>query len=55
MRKFHYLKLGLSAVLAFVGVKMIIAEFVKIPVGLSLGVIALILVVSVVASLARHV
>jgi TerC family integral membrane protein len=51
--QFYYLKLGLSAVLAFVGVKMIIVDLYKIPIGLSLGVIASILAISVVASLLR--
>jgi tellurite resistance protein TerC len=51
--KFHYLKLGLSAVLVFVGIKMVIAEFYKIPIGLSLAVIAGILTISIVASLRR--
>jgi tellurite resistance protein TerC len=53
MDKFHYLKLGLSAVLTFVGVKMVIVDFYKIPIGISLGVIALILTAAVVASLWR--
>ncbi|HUF00493.1 MAG TPA: TerC family protein [Anaerolineales bacterium] len=54
--KFHYLKLGLSAVLVFVGIKMVMTDIYKIPIGLSLGLIASILTVSVVASLwrARH-
>ncbi|MCC6297887.1 MAG: TerC family protein [Anaerolineales bacterium] len=51
--KFHYLKFGLSVVLVFVGVKMLIVDFYKIPVGLSLGVIATILTTSIVASLIR--
>lgn len=51
MDKFQYLKLGLSAVLTFVGMKMVIVDFYKIPVGVSLGVIAGILTVSIVASL----
>jgi len=51
--KFYYLKLGLSVVLAFVGTKMVIVDIYKIPVGLSLGVIASILTVAVVASLLR--
>lgn len=51
--KFHYLKLGLSVVLVFVGTKMVIIDFYKIPVGLSLGVIAVILAISVIASLIR--
>ncbi len=51
MDKFQYLKLGLSAVLTFVGVKMVIVDFYKIPVGISLGIIASILTVSILASL----
>lgn len=52
MGQFRYLKIGLSLVLGFVGLKMIIAAFhVKIPIVISLSVIALILVGSIVASL----
>ena len=49
--RFHLLKVGLALVLMFVGVKMVIVEFVKVPVGISLGVIALLLGGSIVASL----
>jgi tellurite resistance protein TerC len=49
--KFHFLKVGLSVVLIFIGLKMLGESFVHIPIGVSLGVVALILVVSVVASL----
>jgi tellurite resistance protein TerC len=49
--KFHYLKLGLSVVLGWVGIKMLIADVYKIPLPLALGVIALVLAVSVAASL----
>ncbi len=52
MDRFHRLKTGLAVVLAFVGVKMCIAEWVKIPVLYSLLVIAAVLAGSVVASLA---
>ena len=48
---FHYLKVGLSAILIFVGVKMCIADWFKIPVDISLIVIVSILVISVVASI----
>jgi len=49
---FRYLKIGLSLVLGFVGVKMIIAALdIKIPIAISLGVIAVILTVSIVASI----
>lgn len=51
MGKFRYLKLGLAAVLVFVGIKMTAVDFVKIPGLVSLGVIALCLTVAVVASL----
>jgi tellurite resistance protein TerC len=51
--KFHYLKLGLSAVLVFVGVKMVLTDIYKIPIGLSLAVIATILTISIVASIRR--
>jgi tellurite resistance protein TerC len=51
MDMFRYLKVGLSFVLCFVGAKMMIVDFYKIPIGLSLGVVAGILGVAVVASL----
>ena len=51
MDKFQYLKFGLSAVLIFIGVKMVIVDFYKIPIGISLGVVASILTVSILASL----
>jgi tellurite resistance protein TerC len=53
MGKFSYLKLGLSAVLVFVGVKMVLVEVYKIPSPVSLAVIAAILTVSIVASLRK--
>jgi tellurite resistance protein TerC len=50
--KFHFLKLGLSAVLVFVGVKMLITYFhIELPIVMSLGVVGGILAVSVIASL----
>jgi tellurite resistance protein TerC len=51
--RFSLLKYGLALVLMFIGVKMLVVEFVKIPVAWSLGVVAAILAVSVVASLLR--
>ena len=51
--KFHYLKLGLSVVLVFVGIKMAIVDLYKIPVGISLGAIGVILTISIIASLIR--
>jgi tellurite resistance protein TerC len=51
MGKFHYLKYGLGSVLAFVGVKMLLSDVYKFPIPISLGVIAVLLVGSIVASL----
>jgi tellurite resistance protein TerC len=52
MHRFIYLKLGLSFVLVWVGIKMIVGHaFVTIPTLLSLGVVVLIIGISVVASL----
>ncbi|HJQ14550.1 MAG TPA: TerC family protein [Anaerolineales bacterium] len=51
MDKFQYLKVGLSAVLVFIGVKMVIDGFYHIPIGVSLGVVAGILTISILASL----
>ena len=48
--KFPYLKYGISVILFFVGVKMIVSHFVKIPVPASLGIIVFILAVSMLAS-----
>mgnify|MGYP001272587527 CR=1 FL=1 len=51
--RFSLLKVGLALVLMFIGAKMLVVEFVKIPVAWSLGVVAAILAVSVIASLLR--
>jgi tellurite resistance protein TerC len=51
MDKFQYLKFGLSAVLVFIGVKMVIVDFYKIPTAASLAVVASILTISILASL----
>jgi len=52
MEKFHFLKVGLAAILGFVGAKMLVTYFdIHIHIGLSLGVIAGILTASIVASL----
>ena len=49
--RFHLLKYGLAMVLMFVGIKMLIVDFYKVPIGLALGIVAVILTSSVVASL----
>lgn len=51
--RFYYLKAGLSAVLVFVGLKMVLTDVYKIPVGSSLGVVAGILTIAIIASLIR--
>jgi tellurite resistance protein TerC len=51
--RFAYLKIGLAAVLAFVGVKLLLTHVVHLPIWLSLGVIAGILGTALVASLVR--
>ena len=48
---FHYLKYGLSTILVFVGAKMCVMDYVKIPVGISLIVIVFVLAISMIASL----
>lgn len=50
MEIFHHLHYGLSAILVFVGAKMLLANHYKIPLWIALGTIAAILVVSIVAS-----
>jgi tellurite resistance protein TerC len=49
--RFHLLKYGLSVVLAFVGVKMLLSEWRPIGIGVSLGIVAGVLVGSVLLSL----
>ena len=49
--RFIYLQQGLAVILAFVGIKMIASHWYHIPTGLSLGFIAVVLTVAIVASL----
>jgi tellurite resistance protein TerC len=51
MSLFCYLRYGLGSVLGFVGMKMILADVYKIPIGVSLGVIVALLALSILASL----
>jgi tellurite resistance protein TerC len=53
MGKFHYLKLGLSIVLVFVGVKMLLSGVYKVPILASLVIIVATLTGSVAASLLK--
>ena len=49
--RFHLLKYGLAVILMFIGVKMLLLDVYKIPVGIALGIVGLILLASVAASL----
>jgi tellurite resistance protein TerC len=48
--RFHLLKYGLAVILMFIGVKMLLLDIYKIPVGIALGIVGLILALSIVAS-----
>ncbi len=52
--RFSYLQAGLAVILVYVGVKMIVAEWYHVPTPLSLGFIALVLLVSVLASIRKN-
>ena len=52
--RFSYLKLGLAAILVFVGSKMLLIDVFKVPALLSLGVIIGILALAVAASIIRQ-
>jgi tellurite resistance protein TerC len=51
MHRFQFLKVGLAAVLVFVGSKMLLADVYTVPIGPSLGVIALVFATASVAGL----
>lgn len=51
--RFSLLKYGLAIILIFIGLKMLLIDLIKIPIGYSLGVVAAILMVSIVASIYR--
>lgn len=54
IKKFRYLKTGLSFVLAFIGLKMILEPFYHLPIHFSLMMIVLILAASVIASISAN-
>jgi tellurite resistance protein TerC len=54
MDKFVYLKIGLAAILVFVGTKMLATEVYKVPATVSLLVVVAILTAAVVASVLRN-
>ena len=51
VEKFHLLRYGLAVILAFVGTKMLIVDWVHVPIVVSLGVIITALAASIIASL----
>lgn len=53
INRLRYLNYGLSVILAFLGVKMIIGDIYRIPAPVALGVIGGVLTISVIASLLR--
>jgi len=50
IRLFHYLPYGLSLILVFVGIKMLLVDIYKIPISMALGTVAAVLMLSVVTS-----
>jgi tellurite resistance protein TerC len=50
IHRFHYLKVGLSVVLVFVGLKMLAVDLYKVPIGASLGFIVFVLGAATAAS-----
>jgi tellurite resistance protein TerC len=53
MDRFVYLRTGLGLVLGFVGIKMIVADYLPLPRSLSLGIIVLTLAVTIAISMAK--
>ncbi len=51
IRLFRYLDEGLAIILVFIGLKMLMSELYKIPTGVALGFVALVLTVTIVLSL----
>lgn len=51
--RFHLLPYGLAIVLMFIGAKMLLIDIYKIPILLSLGVVAVVLTITVILSLLR--
>jgi tellurite resistance protein TerC len=54
MRKLEYLSTGLSVVLIFIGLKMLLQDIIHTPIIVSLGVVVLILGGAVVASMLKR-
>lgn len=52
MKIFRFLHYGLAVILIFVGMKMLLADYFEIPIGVTLGAVALVLLVSIGLSVA---
>lgn len=52
MKLFRFLHYGLAVILILVGVKMLLGDYIEIPIGFTLGTVALVLLISIVLSLA---
>jgi tellurite resistance protein TerC len=53
MRSFHYLHYGFASIIVILGVKMLLGDVYKLSIGVSLGLIVVILTIAVIASLLR--
>lgn len=53
IHRFVYLKIGLSVILIWVGIKMALHDFYKVPTTISLAVIVIVIAASVIASLVK--
>jgi tellurite resistance protein TerC len=53
MDLFYYLRQGLSVVLTFIGLKMLLMGYINIPIGLALGVVGAVLLIAIAASVIR--
>jgi tellurite resistance protein TerC len=53
IQMFRFLSYGLAAILVFVGAKMMLVDIYKIPIEISLGIVAGILAISIIASIVK--
>lgn len=53
MQVFHFLHYGFASIIIILGVKMLLSDVYKVPIGVSLALIVLILLICVIVSLLR--
>lgn len=53
MGLFCYLNYGLSAILTFVGIKMVLDDLYEIPIGIALSIVAILILISILASIVK--